>query len=316
MAVIELEDLPVTDRVEVLREHMLNARVPLELRPFENAVIRVRSRAAQLGGVHLLSTRASGAQAVRTPRLARDCTEPSLIVGVLAAGTTVVRQHGRSAHLRPGDVVVLATDSAYSIDFDGGTLRHSFQIARSAVGLPDALIETQLARPFSAAHPLAGVLSDHLRRLAAASSALSSVDRLATERPALELVRAMLAAGRDDRVGRAAAADSLGARMLAYMQSHLADRALSPATIAAAHNVSERQLYLVLGRIEIAPGEWIRQARTDAAARDLADPSARRDSVSTIAHRSGFADHPHFVRVFRARFGMTPTDWRRMHPEE
>ena len=34
--------------------------------------------------------------------------------------------------------------------------------------------------------------------------------------------------------------------------------------------------------------------------------------ISTIARRWGFRDHGHFTRRFKATYGLTPRDWRRI----
>jgi AraC-like DNA-binding protein len=35
------------------------------------------------------------------------------------------------------------------------------------------------------------------------------------------------------------------------------------------------------------------------------------DSISSIAFQAGFADQSHLTRLFRARFGLTPAEYRR-----
>ena len=101
--------------------------------------------------------------------------------------------------------------------------------------------------------------------------------------------------------------------MLEYMRLHLTEADLNVATIATAHGISERYVYAVLSRSGVSLNEWIRDQRLDAAARLLARPASALVTISSVAHRFGFADHAHFSRVFRQRFGATPTEWRRAH---
>jgi AraC-like DNA-binding protein len=43
--------------------------------------------------------------------------------------------------------------------------------------------------------------------------------------------------------------------------------------------------------------------------RALLDP-ARDDPLYVLAERLGFSDAPHLSRLFRARYGLTPSAWR------
>lgn len=55
---------------------------------------------------------------------------------------------------------------------------------------------------------------------------------------------------------------------------------------------------------------WVREQRLERARRDLGDPTQRDRPVHEISHRWGFAHHATFSRVFRARYGMTPSEYR------
>jgi len=55
--------------------------------------------------------------------------------------------------------------------------------------------------------------------------------------------------------------------------------------------------------------EELRRVRLAAAARDLGESH---DSASRIAHRHGYADHPHFCRDFRRAVGVAPDRFRRI----
>ena len=57
----------------------------------------------------------------------------------------------------------------------------------------------------------------------------------------------------------------------------------------------------------ISIGERIRQLRMDRATRDLL---TSREPLSLIALRAGFYDQSHFTNAFRARFGLTPAQYR------
>ena len=309
---IELEDLPATDRLDVLRERMLKGFVPLDLRPYSLTNLTARSSIHRFGALTLQSTFGSGGRTVRTRRLAADDTPPQVIVTVLEAGTSVVAQYERVAHLRPGDLVAYWSAAPFSTSFETGTLRHSFRLGVAALGLPERLVRDQLGRLLGPGHPLAVVVSSYLLRLAGSAPDLDSDQRSAVERPTIDLLRAVFteAAGQS-HLGRAPLADSIVARIFEYLESHFHEHDLDTARIASVHGISERYLYSLLARSGTTPGDWIRTRRLDAAAHALVDPAMSFVTVSAIAHDHGFADHSHFAREFRKAFGQTPSEWRR-----
>lgn len=311
-ALIAIEDLPVTDRVELLREHMLRAPVPLELRPYPGVELRARSRVADLGRVHVLTSLGTGATVVRSERLARDGTEPRAVLTLLAAGRTCDHQDGRTARLRPGALVLHRTSAPYWATFPHRTLRVSFQLPLAALQLPEGLVRALTATPIEAEPAVAEVVVGHLARVARTAAALTPDSRAALERPTVDLVRLLLAshAGRVD-LARDAQAESLRTRLFEYARLHLADPGLGAPMIAAAMGISERYVYALARDSGVSLGDWIRRERVDAAADLLARPGAARVGIATVAHRLGFADHSHFTRTFRAVRGQTPSQWRR-----
>ncbi|GAA2788117.1 hypothetical protein GCM10010470_23340 [Saccharopolyspora taberi] len=55
---------------------------------------------------------------------------------------------------------------------------------------------------------------------------------------------------------------------------------------------------------------WIRQRRLERCRRDLTNPHLRQRPVHAIAARWGFTDPAHFSRIFRAAYGLSPSDYR------
>jgi AraC family transcriptional regulator len=57
-------------------------------------------------------------------------------------------------------------------------------------------------------------------------------------------------------------------------------------------------------------GNYLRRLRIEEAATLLAQS---REDITPIALRCGFASHSHLCRVFRAQYGVTPSEYRRRH---
>jgi AraC-like DNA-binding protein len=95
------------------------------------------------------------------------------------------------------------------------------------------------------------------------------------------------------------------ARVRAIVLAHLADEAFTVEALAAEVALSYSQLHRRLtAESGVAPQEFVRRVRLEAAARLLADGAG---SVSEVAYAVGFVSLAHFSRAFRAQFGASPS---------
>jgi AraC family transcriptional regulator len=144
------------------------------------------------------------------------------------------------------------------------------------------------------------------RRLAEEFDASDDLAALSIEGVALELIA--LAGRRSSTRGAPAGPPWLG-RIEAMIHErflerlHIDDLAreadLHPAHLARAFRA----------HYNVTIAAYVRGLRLDWAARRLA---ATNDSLSTIAHRAGFADQSHFTRAFRKHAGVPPGEYRRI----
>jgi AraC-like DNA-binding protein len=96
---------------------------------------------------------------------------------------------------------------------------------------------------------------------------------------------------------------------LDYINRHFADPRLGPGEIANAANVSRASLYRLLtaeGGIRLV----LLKRRLDEALRLMLTDNKDKHSLKEIAKRCGFGGTTQFSRVFLARFGARPTQYR------
>ena len=306
---LQIEELEPTDRLEILRDRMRAAPVPLELRPLQPLDVQAKTRVADFGRVHLLSTGARGAWVCRTARLTRDETVPQIVISVLERGSTAVASEQGIVNVQPNEVVVNSTLVPYAVAFTG-TTRHTFSVAYSDLGLPDAVLQSALGRPLGPAHPLAPVVAAYLNHLARLPD-LAEPERQALEAPTVALVRALLATTAGDEFrARRPLAETITERVLQHIRMHYSEASLTPARVAAEHGISVRYLYRLLADRGVSFSGLLSDLRLDASARMLTavPPTVR---ISVVARHHGYVNQAHFSRVFRDRFGCTPSEWRR-----
>lgn len=102
-------------------------------------------------------------------------------------------------------------------------------------------------------------------------------------------------------------------RIRASIEQRLGDPDLTPGKLAAAHHISVRYLHKLFATQETTLAGWIRWRRLERCRRDLLDPNQVTRPVRAIAARWGILNATHFSRVFRAAYGVSPGEYRRVH---
>lgn len=192
--------------------------------------------------------------------------------------------------MRPGEPVPMRT----SVDFRGRTAYESPAVWASAALQPPGLF-TRLARN---ARPWAAVALGVLAVFVAAGWRARAAAVLRATAPPPVLAAGETTVSADDPIERLR--QNLPARLR---------EDLTAETLAEIAGVSLRTLQRIFReRFDTTPMSWLMEARLLEAARVI---RAGDDPVTKIAYRVGFKDPSHFTRRFKARFGVSPNEYRR-----
>jgi AraC-like DNA-binding protein len=99
-------------------------------------------------------------------------------------------------------------------------------------------------------------------------------------------------------------------RVESYIAHNMADPDLSVARIAAALNCTKRYLHKVFNVDGQTLASYLWSLRLERCREDLEDSGRRRRPITDIAFSWGFSSSSHFSRVFKARFGSSPRQYR------
>lgn len=113
------------------------------------------------------------------------------------------------------------------------------------------------------------------------------------------------------RGGRGNLASARLDAVIAGIDEWLADSELSAATLGIRLGLSERYVHHLLAEAGLKFTRLVREKRLERARRMLERPGAAGMRIVDIAYATGFGDLSNFNRVFRRRFGRTPSDMRR-----
>ncbi|MFJ5282224.1 helix-turn-helix domain-containing protein [Streptomyces parvulus] len=93
-----------------------------------------------------------------------------------------------------------------------------------------------------------------------------------------------------------------------YIESHLEEPELSPASIAAAIGISARSLHRCFSETDYSVMQYLRRCRLEAAHSDMRNSSGLA-TVSGIAEKWHYADSSHFIRQYKNFYGVTPAEY-------
>lgn len=315
--VLDTAFIPPRDREEAIRNAVWESMVAVDIDhgpPAEDIAVRIGLGA--VGPLRVCSARATAVTLRRTERLAREDEEPAVTLGVQMTGSSMVVQNGRECVLRPGDCAVFESVAPYTLLFDEGVDHRFIRFPRAALALPDRSLRDVTAVPLGSGNPIARLAFTYFSQLAVADELHQGMHADAAVQPSVELLRAVLTSQHGDSGSAKAPLEAtLSLRVTRYIREHLADRDLSAARIAAAHDISVRHLYAVLSRSGISLGDWIRTRRLAECRRELAGQNGRLRTIAAIGRSWGFADATHFSKVFKQTYGISPRAWREQnHP--
>lgn len=245
----------------------------------------------------------------RTPSLIREAPGRYYKLSLLLEGTAVLEQDGRRADLAPGDLAIYDTHRPYALTFPSASRALVIVFPHELVELTGEEVGRVTANRFPRDAGLGRVINPFFTELGRNLDQLGGIEGSRLVHSALDLLVTLLST----ELRRLDAHDphqALLRQVRTYVQEHLQDPAMSPATIARAHYVSTRRLHALFSGEQETVAAWVRSRRLERIRRDLGDPVLAQRSVSSVAARWGLTDAAHFSRLFRAEFGESPAAYR------
>jgi len=241
-------------------------------------------------------------------RIARDGID-SYMIQLFVRGHTDIELGRRSLH--GGEKRIVGFDLGETLDSANGDFDILCAIVPRArlaplLDRPDSLHAAMPSPESGGGHLLAEFLPnlfDSLPDLAPGQT--GSASRALTELIATAFNGAEFAAG--DAPALAERALELKAKR--FVKDHLMEQTLGPDELGAALGLSRSALYRLF-RESGGVALYIREQRLRRCLAELVGERGRHAQVAQIAWRWGFTDAAHFARLFKERFGCTPSEAR------
>lgn len=293
----------------LMRDTFKSAAVcaPLDRKNFSAHLIRLK-----LGDLQFVEMR-SPPTAVRHVDTSRAGSRNLYVLQVQLEGSSVKRQCGREAQLSPGDFTICDGDGIWRFESESHGLHRQLSIGipkdifRRYVGSP----ESALAARMNGTHGVSGLASSTVRDFWQRCCVdPGSMQGARLTHALLEMIAAAYADVPEVQACTLSRATLLRSRVVAYIEAHLHEGDLGPATIARAMRMSPRNLHYVFDGGDETVCRYIRRRRLEESARAIVSAPLRGRTLTAIAADLGFDSATQFGRVFRAHYGVTPRQYR------
>lgn len=244
-------------------------------------------------------------------RVTTGTEDPDAIKLILQTeGSASIAQSGVQAPVSANALVIYDPRRPYVLTNSTPVRQLLLQLPRQA--LPQAAVE-RLAAPFTAhaGHDgMCGILLSLMESTMQEIGHLDEARRSSVGQTMIDLVRTMIGEGRPRRLV-ADPLDLLLARIKAFIAGNIARPDLTVAMIARRMGCSVRYVYRAFEAERLTPSDYIWDLRLQLAAAKLREAGGHSGEISGIAFALGFSSSAHFSRAFRARYAVSPSQWRK-----
>lgn len=268
-------------------------------------------RARQMAGLQFVSVSFNAQRYNRDRRIIAWGGLDQYLIAVVAADLSGDFA-GTSVKARPGDICVLDLAQVLQSDVAAGGMfstlipRRTLAKATGYANLHGMLLKAHL--------PITKLLTTYLGGLNDLVGQLSDDQAAAAQEALVTLLASALRGEQPEGAGDFRPLSiALRQRALDLIDSNINNADLSPEFVFRRLAVSRAHLYRAFaedgGILNV-----IRDRRLDAAFLELTRTDVATRSISDIAFSLGFPNATHFLRRFRTRFGLTPSEARRERP--
>jgi AraC-like DNA-binding protein len=304
-------DVPTHRKVAFWDEHASDVITHLHVEPGQEHAFDASLRAAEFGGVGFIEAISTPTRVVHSHGLART-SAAAYLVHIQCRGTCINRQAHTEVMLEAGDFVLCDNTLPCELVLGGDNtmlvLRIPQELLKRRIATPELFINRHMSGDRPACLLATRFVSEFWQQSQNALSAMAA-DRLAGT--VCDLLSTAFMEYTDVSLEMSSVQAVWKLRIQHYIDQHLGDSNLTPTTIATHFNISPRYVHKLYASGAEAVSRYILRRRLEACHRSFSDPSQAAKTVTTVAFAWGFNNMTHFARVFRERFGVCPSEFRR-----
>jgi AraC-like DNA-binding protein len=265
-----------------------------------------RMTAHSSGPLRVALGESTGYRLFRSKQDVDNAQEDSYSIYLQLRSQAVIGQCNQTFTFQPGDIAISDLQYPFTATLAGGGRRVTTVIPCEMIDRRAPWLRKTVLHRLAANSPYVDLARRHIVEMAENPAMSESATSLLTENLCNLLALASATEIAPDRMQPELQMEA----MLAFCRRELHDPELTPQRVADRLGISVRTLHLRFKQIGQSFTSWLRDERVRACSVALRDQNQRGLKISEIAYRWGFNDLSHFNKSFRARFNLTPTEWR------
>lgn len=300
-------------RVEFWNEHASGLITGLRVQPDSEIQFEASLKAVEFAGIGFAEAISTPTRVVHTQHCASHPAGSAYLIHLQRQGSCLNRQMKTDVMLQAGDFVLCDSTLPCELVLGGDNRMLVVRIPQATLKRRLPTPEVYINRYMPGQCGASGLVSRFLNlfwdqcqldlgQMTAERMADTICDLLAT---------AFLDASRQPS-GDSTVQTLWKLRIRHFIDQHLSDPDLSPPMIAGRFRVSPRYIHKMFENEDEALSRYILRRRLEACHRSLADRAQAAKTVSVIAFEWGFNSTTHFARVFRERYGVSPSELRQL----
>lgn len=265
-----------------------------------------------LPGLVMASYESDGARIRRPEKYSARADGDDLLLTLQFSGVVHVSQDGRENLISDRMLYLLDPLRPFDVTLKGHNRNLTVKVPRANLEARVGLTADMTAIPIAPQSAISTLAMGFMELLPQQAGALDTVAGLKVAEQSLDLVALAIAAHKGVE-GAAISSPRAVARLRvkAIVERLLIEPGLKPERIATEAGISVRYANALLAEEGTSLERYLNERRLQRCRHGLEDPHQRHRSIGEIAYNWGFSDLAHFSRRFKARYGMTPTAFRR-----
>jgi AraC-like DNA-binding protein len=302
-------ELPERMRLPLWRESFVRGIVHADIEPLSSAPFQADARLQAIQGLRTLALKGSTMRFKRSQASIAD-GDDSVGFIVCPRSKSQLSQRSQDVELRGGDAIAILHSEPAIVTYVDGLLL-GLAVPRDALAQRVTDVEGLAMRPISRRTEAFRLLMAYLRSVFKEGALAAPNLRDMVVAHIHDLVA--LSIGEYAPLGESSTSAVVAARhsaVLAYIAAHYQEPGLSVQTAARGQGISPRYLQRRMASSGSSFTGHVNELRLQQAFKLLTEFEARPQRISDIALDVGFSDVSHFNRLFRARFGDSPSGVR------
>jgi len=222
-------------------------------------------------------------------------------------GTAGMAQGDSRVKLSAGDITLIDASRPCDFTYSDNSRQLSLILPHQQVEQALRFNQVQCGRRIPATSPIA-MLSHRLILETTCQPQLNQVESEATLDAMISLLRPAISASEDSVDPH----QRILCKSFAFIDEHIRCEELCPEWLAREVGVSVRGLYRLFAKKGLVVAQYIKNRRLDFCAESLRQPGAEQ-KLSALGYSWGFSDSSHFSTAFKARFGVSPGEYRKRY---